>query len=118
MLLMVGLLAACGRPDASTSRFRHVEGGDAARGRLVMARYQCGACHVIPEVPAAAGRAGPTLAHFGSRSYIAGRLPNTPETLMRWIQDPPALMPDARMPAMGVQEADARDMAAWLLSLP
>ncbi|MDM0028317.1 c-type cytochrome [Variovorax sp. J31P216] len=87
------------------------------RGRTLMAHYQCGSCHAIPEVAAARGQNGPPLAAFGRRSYIAGHLPNRPETLARWILDPAALVPDTPMPAMGVSPADARDMAAFLLAL-
>lgn len=82
-----------------------------------MATYQCGSCHVVPGVPAADGRIGPTLAGFGSRSYIAGEAPNGPATLPRFLQSPPAVVPNTTMPALGVSAADARDMAAYLLSL-
>jgi cytochrome c2 len=87
------------------------------RGRSLLAQYQCGSCHAIPEVPAARGRMGPTLAAFGRRSYIAGEVPNRPAALARWIVAPAELVPGTLMPAMGVSPADARDMAAYLLSL-
>lgn len=115
-LLCLGA-AGCGRTEAEAPRFATVEGGDAGRGQQLLARYQCGSCHVIPAVPSAAGQIGPTLQDFGKRSYIAGQLPNTPHTLVRWLQDPQALVPGTRMPAMGASEADARDMAAYLMTL-
>ena len=87
------------------------------RGRVLLAQYQCGSCHAIPEVAAARGHEGPALTAFGRRIYIAGHLPNRPETLARWIVDPTALVPGTPMPAMGVHAADARDMAAYLLAL-
>jgi cytochrome c len=90
---------------------------DAERGRRLAERYHCGACHVIPGVPAARGRTAVSLAGFGRRSYIAGRLPNEPRLLERWLIDPAALVPGTAMPAMGVSPADARDMAAYLRSL-
>ena len=105
------LLAGCARDEPLAPR---VAGGNADRGRALMAQYQCGACHAIPEVAAARGTAGPSLAGFGQRSYIAGRLPNLPEPLVAWIVNPPAMVPGTRMPAMGVSEADARHMAAAL----
>jgi cytochrome c len=88
---------------------------DAERGKRLMTHYQCGSCHAIPDVPSAAGRTAPTLADFDRRSYIAGEAPNRPLTLVRWLQDPPSVVPGTRMPDMGVTEADARDMAAFLL---
>jgi len=88
--------------------------GDAARGKRLMSQYQCGACHVVPGVPAARGTTGPSLESFGLRSYIAGRLVNRPDLLARWIERPSALVPGTTMPDMGVQPQEARDMAAWL----
>lgn len=116
--LPVLALLACG---CSPTQAPDPAGTDSAerisRGRALLAQYQCGSCHAIPEVPAARGRTGPTLAAFGRRSYIAGELPNGPEPLARWIVDPAAQVPGTPMPAMGVSPADARDMAAYLLSL-
>ena len=48
------------------------------------------------------------------RMYIAGVLPNTPENMLRWLQNPPAVDPLTAMPNLGVTEADARDMAGYL----
>jgi cytochrome c1 len=111
------LLAGCGGPDAGADRFAVVEGGNAERGQRLLSHYQCGSCHVIPAVPSAKGRTAPSLAHFGRRSYIAGQMPNRPDALVRWLQGPQALWPQARMPDMGASEADARDMAAYLYTL-
>ena len=91
--------------------------GNAARGQQLLAQYQCGGCHAIPDVPGARAGIGPPLAAWGRRSYIAGHLPNTPPMLQRWIMNPDALVPGSLMPAMGVGEADARDMVAYLMSL-
>lgn len=90
---------------------------DVERGRRLAERYHCGTCHEIPGVPAARGRMAVSLAGFGRRSYIAGRLPNEPQLLERWLIDPAALVPGTAMPAMGVSPADARAMAAYLRSL-
>jgi cytochrome c2 len=108
------LLAGCGRDE---ERAPQVAGGDAVRGKALMAQYQCGACHAIPDVPGAGGDSGPSLDKFGRRSYIAGRLPNMPGPLVAWLVNPPAMVPGTRMPAMGVSETDARDIAAALYSL-
>ena len=86
-------------------------------GRALLAQYQCGSCHVIPGVRAARGNFGPTLEAFGVRAYIAGEIPNTAPLLKRWLQEPSALVPGTLMPAMGVSDADAQAMAAYLLAL-
>lgn len=111
------LAAACGRPEPADPRFTLVPGADAARGQRLVAHYQCGRCHVVPDVPAAAGRIGPSLERFGLRSYIAGQAPSNPQTLPRWIEDPQAVVPGTTMPDLGVNAADARDIAAYLLGL-
>ena len=87
------------------------------RGQSLLAQYQCGSCHVIPGVDAARGSAGPPLASFGRRSYIAGQYPNGPDALARWIMAPAEMVPGTTMPSMGVSSDDARDMASYLLSL-
>jgi cytochrome c len=93
------------------------DAAQATRAQALLARHQCGACHRIPGVPGAAGTRGPSLEQFGRRSYIAGRVPNDAATLARWIVAPPALVPDTTMPTLGVDEADARVMAAYLMTL-
>lgn len=112
-LLALSGLAACEREQPAPP----VSGGDARQGELLLARFQCGACHRIPGVEGAAGTAGPSLANFARRSYIAGHLPNDPEVMVHWIVDPKALHPGATMPAMGVSPDDARHMAAYLYTL-
>jgi cytochrome c len=110
----LALLCGCGRDQPGPPK---VEGGDAARGRLLLAQYQCGSCHRIPGVDAARGLTGPALDAFGRRSYVAGVSPNYPDALERWIVDPPAVKPGTAMPAMGVSPEDARHMAAYLYTL-
>ena len=110
-ILLAGLgTANC---DAGTTGTAQA-GADAAKGQRLLAQYQCGSCHAIPGVAAARGMQGPSLEAFGKRSYIAGRIPNRADALARWISAPQSLVPDTAMPNMGVSNADARDMAAYL----
>jgi cytochrome c len=94
-----------------------VAGGDAARGREAITTYGCGACHVVPGVRAARGMVGPPLTAFAGRAYIAGEAPNTASALIRWIMNPQSIEPGTAMPALGVSEARARDIAAYLYTL-
>jgi cytochrome c2 len=48
------------------------------------------------------------------RAFIAGQLPNTPETLLAFLQNPPALVPKTGMPNVGLGAQDARHIAAYL----
>jgi cytochrome c1 len=76
-----------------------------------------GAATRYPRSQRRAARSARPLDAFGVRSYIAGQVPNRPDTLARWIAEPAALVPGTSMPDMGVSDADARDMAAYLGSL-
>ena len=117
LLQLVPLALAAGCIGDSRLPYADAPRAQVLRGQALLAHYQCGSCHAIPDVAAARSPAGPPLAAFGRRSYIAGHLPNRPETLARWIVDPAALVQGTPMPAMGVSPADARDMAAFLLAL-
>lgn len=114
MILAAACATGCADPEGFEPR---VTGGDPARGRELVVRIGCGACHRIPGIPAARGTVGPRLAGFRQRVYIAGSHPNTPQYLVRWIVDPPSLAPATAMPAMGVSEHEARDIAAYLYTL-
>jgi cytochrome c len=116
-LLVLAMLSGGCTPGEDSLTFGQAPSAQRERGRLLLAQYQCGSCHTIPDVQAARGRTGPTLAAFGRRSYIAGQVPNGPDALVRWIVAPAAVVPGTLMPAMGVSPDDARDMAAYLLAL-
>jgi cytochrome c1 len=110
------LLAACSGapwPDDSYG----ADATTAQRGIAVIDRYHCGACHRIPGVVGAQGTLAPPLDAFARRGFVAGVLPNTPENLQRWLRDPPAVDPLTAMPRLGLSDADARDAAAYLLTL-
>jgi len=92
-------------------------GGSSQAGREIVQALGCGACHRIPGIANARGEVGPNLAGFARRSYIAGRLPNTPANLEAWLRNPPAIDPDTAMPAMGMDAAQIRDVASFLHQL-
>ncbi|MGK6306836.1 c-type cytochrome [Variovorax sp. DT-64] len=117
LLALVALALATGCIGESRLPYADAPRAQLQRGQALLAQYQCGSCHAIPEVPAARGSVGPALAGFGRRSYIAGEVPNRPDMLARWIVQPNAMVPDTLMPAMGVSADQARDMAAYLLAL-
>lgn len=112
------VLAACSPAREDLTERWQVPGGDPVLGRRLMAQYQCGSCHVIPNVAAHGSDRGPSLQQFGRRSYIAGELPNTPDHLQRWLLDPPGQVPGTPMPRLGLSEQDARHIAAALMAEP
>ena len=80
----------------------------------------CGTCHTLRGVPEATGIIGPNLTNITLRPTLAGgAVPNTPENLVRWIMNPPGLKEGAAMPPMqSLSEQQARDIAAFLYSVP
>jgi cytochrome c1 len=94
-----------------------VPGGDAVRGAEVIRSRACGGCHRIPGIRGAAGRAAPALDWMARRTYIAGRAPNQPETMVRWVRAPETIDPATAMPNLGLTEQQARDVAAYLFTL-
>lgn len=93
---------------------RAMTGGDPVRAPALIRRYGCAGCHTIPGIPGGDGKVGASLADLRSRVYIAGVATNAPDNLIRWIVSPQALSPRTAMPATGITEAEARDVAAYL----
>jgi cytochrome c1 len=117
LLLLAGAGAGCDEDAAEPPPHLRVPGGDPARGRQAMEAIGCGACHRIPGVRNARTMVGPPLDAYAQRGYVAGRLPNRPANLVAWLKDPPAVSPGTAMPNLGLTEAQARDMAAYLYTL-
>jgi cytochrome c len=107
IILLVGCSAAAPRVEAAHQ---------APSAPDVMIQYGCPSCHVIPDVPGAVGKVGPSLDALRQRSYLAGVLPNTPENLQRWVMHPQQIRPGTVMPEMGVSQANAQAIAAFLES--
>ena len=112
----VALLSAACR-ESEGPRPPSVPAGDARLGRLALDRHDCGVCHVIPGIGHSPGQVGPSLEGFARRPHLAGKFPNHPQLVTRWIMDPPAMAPRTAMPAVGVPEEEARDMGAYLFTL-
>jgi cytochrome c1 len=112
---MLLCLAGCG--EGETPVAQRVTDGNDAKGREIVMRVGCGACHKIPGILGARGIVGPSLEHFAKRSMIGGVVANQPGMLVRWVRQAPALAPDTAMPAMPITEDEARDVAAYLYTL-
>jgi cytochrome c len=106
------VLGGCGSGSEAVS----IPGAHPGAAPTVMRAFGCGSCHMIPGVDEADGRVGPSLAGIEDRWSIAGRLPNTPANLVRWIMHPQEVDPGTLMPDLGVPTQQARDIAAYLYS--
>jgi cytochrome c1 len=113
VLACASLLACDGPPDRTPT----VGDADTARGRQLVSAKGCVACHSFPDVKWPRGGLGPSLEGFGRQGLIAGRLPNQPGVLMQFIRNAPALVPGTAMPATSMTDQEARDVAAYLLTL-
>jgi mono/diheme cytochrome c family protein len=112
-------IAGCVRVTENiTPEVRQMTGGGNPRmGADLIHHSGCGGCHTIPGVPGAYGLTGPSLDRVGSRMYIAGRLSNTPDNMIRWIMDAPSIDSMTAMPNMGLDTMSARHIAAYLYTL-
>jgi cytochrome c len=98
----------------STSTAVAMTGGDIARAPELIRRYGCAGCHTIPGIPGGDGKVGGPLKDIRQRVYVGGVVTNSPDNLVRWIVSPQTFSPRTAMPATGISEAEARDVAAYL----
>jgi cytochrome c len=115
LLVLLTSLMSCDR--ASGDDRYQLTAANPDRGRVAIRRYGCGACHDIPGVVGAHGQVGPPLGSVSQRVFIAGVLPNEPDNMVQWIENPQGVDPKTAMPNMGVTTQDARDIAAYLYTL-
>jgi cytochrome c oxidase subunit II len=88
-----------------------------ARGQQLFVSTACSLCHAIAGTEASA-TTGPDLTHVGSRrSLAAGTLPNSPDNLRRWIENPQRIKPGNHMPTAPLSPADLDALTAYLESL-
>lgn len=117
------MVTACGNeapqevPARAASAAAAPTAGDAAVGRDRIDQYACLACHRIPGFDGPQGSLGPSLEGIGRRALIGGRVPNDPQTMTAFLQDPQAVDPQSRMMSIGVTAEDARHIAAYLFTL-
>ena len=90
--------------------------GDVEAGRKLIDQYACVACHVIPGAEGG-GSMGPSLDKIATRPTISGRVPNDPKTMAAYLQNPSAVDPPTRMPAVGLSEEEAQHITAYLFTL-
>lgn len=109
------LLSSCNR-EAERAAAK-ITGGDPSRGMEAINRYGCSTCHTVPGISGANGLVGPPLNQVASRVYLAGRLQNTPDNMIHWIQNPQGVDEKTAMPNLGVTDMDARDITSYLYTL-
>ncbi len=116
LLALVGV-SGCDRGYPDRADIFLVPGGDATQAPALMALHGCTGCHVIPGIQGPSAWVGPPLTAWSRRIYIAGSLPNSPDNLVAWLLDPPAVRENTAMPRLGLTEAEARHLAAYLFTV-
>ena len=117
LLVFSTVSSACDRNGEVYRQAEILTGGNPRNGPAAIGRYGCGSCHTIAKVRSAIGKVGPPLTGIASRGYLAGRLPNSPDNMVRWIQHPQLVEKGNVMPEMEVTDTDARDITAFLYTL-
>lgn len=113
---LIILLSACTQ-RAGLDELQQIPGSDPEMGEEAIRTYGCDTCHIIPGVRGATSTVGPPLTDWARRHYIAGSLPNTPDNLILWLQNPQEIEPATAMPNLNVTEEDARNISAYLYTL-
>lgn len=94
-----------------------VEARDPCAPAKALIAAQCASCHVVPGVANAVGKVGPSLRGIARQRIIAGKLPNTPANMARWLMHPQAIDPGNAMPDMGLSDQQVRTIAGYLQRL-
>jgi cytochrome c len=115
-VMSAALFSSCGN-QVDSSIGAVTTGGDIHKGAAAITRYGCGSCHTIPGISGANGRVGSPLTGMADREYIAGVIRNTPDGMVRWIQNPHVIDEKTAMPDLGVTHQDAADIAAYIYTL-
>lgn len=96
---------------------------DLANGRHVLDTKGCGSCHVFGGVAPLENSPPPPLdgnAWLRSRRLAPDlrvtRERMTAARLVRWLEDPSAVKPDAAMPKIALSAKEIKDLAAYILS--
>jgi cytochrome c len=114
MICVLLALAATAYGNAAATA---LAGGDPERGRVAVERYGCAACHALPGGANQGSNVGPPLHKIARRAYLGGVIPNTPGGMVRWLRNPSQIAPRTAMPDLGISEAEATDIAAYLYTL-
>ena len=83
---------------------RHLTGEDYAQAKELFGKLQCQKCHIVgSHVPADLSSAAPDLLKVHERL--------NPDWVVKWLQDPSAIMPDTRMTGFWPKDEQGKEIA-------
>ncbi len=86
-------------------------------GKIAFLSQSCVNCHRVRGT-SSQGTYAPDLTHLMSRHTLAsGMIPNTPENLRKWVDDPQKIKPGCLMPAFGLNASELDLVVRYLLTL-
>lgn len=88
-------------------------GGTGLSGALLFQQKGCSGCHMVNGQGAPGP--GPELSHIGSQPYNG--LPNTPEFLAKWLENPQAQKSGSAMPRIPMTQAERDALVQYLTGL-
>lgn len=98
-------------------------GADLGKGRQLLESKACGSCHAFTGVAPIAASAPPAMdpKEFARGHKLAPDLRVTRDRmpaarLLAWLKDPKAVKPDTAMPKIPLTDAEARDLAAYVMT--
>src|SRR5688572_23370991 len=97
-LLIVSLLMTACAPERPEAASRPVaiapSAGNAETGKQLIETYACLSCHQIPGFEGQQqGSLAPSLERYALREAISGRVPNNPQMMSLFLQNPQAVDP-------------------------
>jgi len=105
--------AAAGAAPAPVAAAAPAGASDTTAGAQLFMMKGCVGCHSLDATKPMG--IGPNLAGIGRRRYIAaGWMESTDANLTHWIQHPQLMKPGVIMPELGVTEAEAQALVAYL----
>lgn len=100
--------------QSSSNGWGRLKAANKEKGKKLLTYYGCTSCHTISSIPGPQAQVGPPLDAWKHRHYLAGKLINTPDNLVKWIMDPESVQPGTAMPDLKISEEEALDIAKYL----
>jgi Cytochrome c len=109
------------RPVSEPLQTLELAGADLGRGRQLLETKGCGSCHAFTGVaplpsamPPAMSPKELAIGHALAPDLRFARARSTPAKLVAWLQDPPAVKHDTRMPRIPLTASEVKDLVGYL----